>query len=82
MDVKRILAVNQSLYSGRGGVLEMVDMGVKCGLNQHPFTTTLDEFIKHKSHISQGKATDVEAEELGCVSCAEFQTNVGLGGVL
>lgn len=39
-------------------------------LNQHPLTTTLDEFIKHKSHVSQGKATNVEAEEFGCVSCA------------
>jgi hypothetical protein len=51
-------------------------------LNQHPLTTTLDELIKHKSHISQGKATDVEAEELGRVSGAEFQTDVGWGGVL
>lgn len=57
-------------------------MGKQCRLDQHPLATALDKLVKHEAYISQGEAADVEAEELGCMPCAQLQADVGRRGVL
>lgn len=66
------------------GHLRVLDGMEGCGicrmnrlLAQDPFTAPLDKFIKHDAQISQCKAAHVEAKELGCMTCAKLQTDVG-----
>jgi hypothetical protein len=47
--------------------------------SQNPFTTSLDELVKHQTHIIQCKATNVESKELGCISSAQFKSYVRFG---
>jgi hypothetical protein len=51
-------------------------------LNQHPFTTSLDEFIQHHGDVGKDKATNVETEELCGVARGQLETNVCGGGML
>lgn len=66
------------------GHLRVLDSMERCGifrmdriLAQDPFTAPLDKLIKHHAQISQCKAAHIEAKELGCMTCAELQTDVG-----
>jgi hypothetical protein len=45
-------------------------------LDQNPLGAAFDEFVHEHAQIGQDKAADVEAEELGGVTSAEFETDV------
>lgn len=45
---------------------------------QDPFTSALNEFVKHGSDVGECEATDIKSEELCGVAGAELQANVRL----
>ena len=50
--------------------------------SQNPFTASLDKLVKHEADIVQCKTANVEPKELRCISRAQFEANVRLGGIL
>lgn len=51
-------------------------------LSEHPLRTSFHELVYQRTQIGQDKATDVKAEELGCVPNAQLQTDMCRRGVL
>ena len=49
----------------------------RSGLDQDPLGAALDELVHEHAQIGQDEAADVETEELGGVTGAEFETDVG-----
>ncbi len=44
--------------------------------HQNPLTPPLNKLVQKYAHVCQDEAADVEAEELGSMSGAQFKTNL------
>lgn len=47
--------------------------------DKHPFTPSLNEFIKHNPNITERKTTNVKAKELRCITRTKLQADLSLG---
>ncbi|GAA5232844.1 hypothetical protein GCM10025794_30590 [Massilia kyonggiensis] len=44
-------------------------------LDQNPFTSSLDELIKHHANVVQSKSAYIESEKFSSMACTQFQAD-------